>query len=212
MPLTQNLWVHNAHNTSTLAGHPPLCCLFKGCNHQFKLRSTLSRHQWTSHLPDAGVPPLLLMLHPSQVDLMNANFIAPLRGAFILLIIKVHLLSTCTHNTFLVLQQWLLQCLLSILIFKHLNTLILCQWLLHCLLTIPIPKHIRHLWGHIHHFSSQTTISLTDFHYDDDHFLPPGSDKSHQDGSHLPSNSPSPAHDNHTHLSSADGRESDSVM
>ena len=50
-----------------------------------------------------------------------------------------------------------------------------------------------------------------DFHYDDDYFLPLGSDESHQDGSYLPSNSPSPAHDNHTHLSSADGRESDSV-
>ena len=124
MPLTQNLQVHNAHDTSTLVGHPPLHCLFKGCNHQFKLRSTLSRHQQIMMLVS---PPLLPMLHPSQVDLMNANFIAPLRGAFVLSIINAHLLSTCAHNTFLILHQWLLQCLLSILILKCLNTLILCQ-------------------------------------------------------------------------------------
>ena len=56
-PLAQNLRVYNTNstcNTSTLAGHPLLQCLFRGCNQKFKLRFTLSRHKWTSQWPDAS--------------------------------------------------------------------------------------------------------------------------------------------------------------
>ena len=64
MPVTRNLRVHNTHNAST--GHLLLHCSFERCQCQFKSRTTLTRHQRTSHLPDAGCPHSDASLPPDE--------------------------------------------------------------------------------------------------------------------------------------------------
>ena len=52
MPVTRNLRILNTHNTSTEC--PLLPCTYEGCGRQFKSKSALTKHNWTSHFPDAG--------------------------------------------------------------------------------------------------------------------------------------------------------------
>ena len=57
MPAIRNLRIRNAHSAST--GRPLLSCAFQGCGRQFKTKSSLKKHQRTSHRdsPDSAPGP-----------------------------------------------------------------------------------------------------------------------------------------------------------
>jgi hypothetical protein len=134
MPVTQHLRVCKAHNAST--GHPLLCCLFEGCECQFQSRNNLTRHQQTSHLPDAGPPHFNASLPPDKSN--GHRYHCTFAGCLCSFTSKGTLTQHSCLQHFLFLHQQLHHCPPSILIPKHLR---------HC-----PQNHIHHAG---HHFSSQ---------------------------------------------------------
>jgi len=195
MPVTRNLRVRNTHNSST--GHLLLRCSFEGCERQFKSRTTLTRHQRTSHLPDAGRPHSDASLPPDEPngDRYPCTFAGCLRSF---------------NNKGALTQHSRLQ---------HISHPAPVTAPLSPLLSEPqtprAPSTESHSPPRTPFFppeaGDQMDFDQMDFLYNNDDFLPLGSDESRHSGMHLPSSSPGPAHGSSTHPSSADGGASDRV-
>jgi hypothetical protein len=195
MPVTRNLRVRKAHNAST--GRPLLRCSFEGCERWFRSRNNLTRHQRTSHLPDAGPPHANASLPPDKPN--GHRYHCTFAGC----------LRSFTSKGALTQHSRL----------QHFSHSAPATAPLSPLNSEPKTSQAPSTESHsprrtplfFPEADDQMDIDQDFPYYDDDDFMPPGSDESRRNGAHLPSSSPGPARGSSTHPSSADGGTSDRV-